>query len=176
MSTSAYVVRSPATVNPGGGVAANSWVRWPPVRACKSELGTSRSERELRLDMMNRIYRMGRKAFGAGKAGISPRTSTARSWSNRLGFWVGITEPTTCDYNAADQVATPASFSSHPLARVISFQPMMTRRAWGRISKRKGDSPRPSPSASRRHAGVDSIWMTLPVYVATSGNSTKEPS
>ncbi len=41
------------------------------------------------------------KAAEAGKAGISPGTSTVRFWSNRLGFGVGITEPTTYAYNAA---------------------------------------------------------------------------
>jgi hypothetical protein len=33
----------------------------------------------------------------------------------------------------------------------------------GMISKRKGDSPRSSPSASIEHLGSDLIWMALPV-------------
>jgi len=78
-----------ATVNPRD-VAANSWVRWPRVRTCKSELGTSRSDRELSLDMMTRICRIGRKQLEAGKVGISPGSSTARYWSRSLSVGLGM--------------------------------------------------------------------------------------
>jgi len=82
--------------------------------------------------MMTRICRIGRKQSEAGKAGISPGTSTARFLSNRLGYGVDITELATYAYNAAAN-KVPERGRPRPLTSFGGWPRLTPAGAWRRI-------------------------------------------
>jgi hypothetical protein len=61
--------------------------------------------------------------------------------------------------------AQPDAFGITPglTGPLAALHAITTLSICGMISKRQGDSPRFSPSASIEHLGSESIWMVLPV-------------